>query len=222
MPPITPPLAAIVLSAGASSRMGRPKALLPYPAALPAMANWRAPANPAFLSACVYKLLAVCHRVWIVLGREAALIRSHPAAPPADWPVEWLENPHPDRGQFSSLQTAAAAVLAAGETAAIVAPVDRPAFEAQTLRALAAAAPAAAIVKPTLDGHGGHPVLYRLPMLRAIAAADPGMDARSLSRRPGITSLSVPVADPGVLLNLDHPDQYHRWIAGLAHSPSAR
>lgn len=213
-----PPLAGIILAAGASSRMGRPKALLPYPAALAPVAGWKPPAHPVFLSACGYKLLAACHRIWIVLGRQAAMIRSHPDAPPRDWPIEWLENPDPDRGQFSSLQTAVAAVLAAHESAAAVALVDRPAFAAATVLALAAAQPWAAVVKPVHAGRGGHPVLYRLPMLAAIAAAPPGANARMLAGQLDLTSLAVSVTDPGVLLNLDDPGQYGRWAASVAAS----
>ncbi len=219
------PLAGIILAAGASSRMGRPKALLPYPAALAPVPGWPAPAEATFLSACAYKLLAACHRVWIVLGREAAAIRAHHDALPAAWPLEWLRNPDPDRGQFSSLQIAVAAVLAAGGSVAAVAPVDRPAFSLATLRALAAAvseaAPEVAIVKPVSGGRGGHPVVYRRPMLAAIAAASPGADARSLAHQPNFTALAVPVADPAVLLNLDRPEEYSRWVADVAASAPA-
>lgn len=211
-----PPLAGILLAAGASSRMGRPKALLPYPAALAPVAGWPPPARPTLLSACAYKLLAVCHRVWIVLGREAALIRAQQQPALAAWPLDWLTNPDPGRGQFSSLQCGVAAVLAARESAAVVALVDRPAFASATLRALAAAPPRAAAVKPVHDGRGGHPVLYRLPMLAAIAAAAPGANARVIAGPPDRTALGVPVADPGVLLNLDRPEQYDRWAAAMA------
>ncbi|MGH9536092.1 MAG: NTP transferase domain-containing protein, partial [Terriglobales bacterium] len=128
-----------------------------------------------------------------------------------------LENPAPERGQFSSLQIAAAAVLADLRWAgAVVVPVDRPMFAPTTLAALAAALAAAqeaAVLKPAHAGCHGHPVLYGRAFLAVIAAAPADATAREVARPWAARTLAVAVADPGVLINVDTPEDYRRIAA---------
>lgn len=135
-----PGVAAIVLAAGWSSRMGEDKALLPYPGPVPepgASAGCRGGAAPTFVFACVCKALAGCAKAFVVLGHNASEIAHRSEAAMAGLPVEWLRNPAYERGQFSSLRTGAAAVRSdAPWEAALVVPVDHPDFSVNTVRAL--------------------------------------------------------------------------------------
>ena len=79
--------AAILLAGGASTRMGQPKALLLI-------------GGQTFLGRLIAIYARHCHPVIVVLGYQADAIR---AATPGE--AEWVRNEHPERGQFSSLQT---------------------------------------------------------------------------------------------------------------------
>ncbi|MGH9593849.1 MAG: nucleotidyltransferase family protein, partial [Bryobacteraceae bacterium] len=103
-------IAGIILAAGASSRMGTPKALLDY-------------RGETFVGRLMRVLGAVCDPVMVVLGYHAAEIG---ARVPAN--VRVVLNPDPDRGQLSSLQTALAALPVEADGFAFV-PVDSPAAE---------------------------------------------------------------------------------------------
>lgn len=217
--PAGAPLAGVILAAGGSTRMGRSKALLPYPGALDPDAAHPAPQKPTFLAACAYKLAAVCAGIFAVIpaGAGGDALRDAGAGLPGR--ISWIENPEPERGQFHSLQLAAAALLAEERFGgAVICPVDRPMFAAATLAALAralvapggAAPPAAAIVKPSHAGRHGHPVLYSRDFLSAVVAAPTDGNARDLGRAWTAHTVSVAVADPGILVNVNTPEDYRR------------
>lgn len=117
-----PGTAGIVLAAGASRRMGSPKALLPTPSGLP-LAAWQAER--------LHK--AGCHPVGIVLGAEADEIRR---ALPVD--LLSIVNPRWAEGRATSLQTGA--VLFPDATGWLFAPVDAIGIRLDTLQALLAVA----------------------------------------------------------------------------------
>ena len=214
-------LAGVILAAGGSTRMGRSKALLPYPGPLDRDAARAAPPKPTFLAACAYKLAAVCAGIFAVIpaGAGGGAIRAASAELPGR--ISWIENPEPERGQFHSLQLAAAALLAEERFGgAVICPVDRPMFAAATLAALAHAfdAPegagrpvaAAEIVKPSHAGRHGHPVLYSRGFLAAVVNAPTDGNARDLGRAWAARTVTINVADPGVLVNVDTPEDYRR------------
>src|ERR1700680_1442197 len=120
--------AGVILAAGDSSRMGRDKALLPWP---PSAAG-QASSNETFLSAAIRSLSQATEFVVAVVGKnEAALapiIYAHGAS--------LVVNPNPDRGQFSSLQVGLHEVLNHGRDAAMVTLVDRPPVSNATVHTL--------------------------------------------------------------------------------------
>ncbi len=217
-----PALAGVILAAGGSTRMGRSKALLPYP--LPRAGNSARPApqEPTFLAACASKLAAACGEIFAIIPAGAGGEALRAAGAGFVGPILWIENPEPERGQFHSLQLAAAAVLM-GErfAAAVICPVDRPMFAAATVAALArafeapeaGALPARAIVKPSYKGRHGHPVLYSRAFLSAVVAAPADGNARDLARGWAERTVTVAVGDPGILVNVDTPADYRRLTA---------
>src|ERR1051326_895979 len=120
--PLSPSFAGVILAAGASSRMGRDKALLP----------WR---DGTFLSAALRALQPATELVLVVAGANAPMLEPVANAYAAFMAI----NPEPTRGQFSSLQTGLQEVLNRGRDAAILTLVARPAAEAETVQQIKAA-----------------------------------------------------------------------------------
>jgi len=101
----------VILAAGSSTRMGRDKALLPWPPVADGV-----PSANTFLGAAVDLLQPECDMVLVVAGQNAESLRSIADAHNAFLVV----NPKPERGQFSSIQTGLQEVLNRGRDAAIL------------------------------------------------------------------------------------------------------
>jgi molybdenum cofactor cytidylyltransferase len=204
--------AGVILAAGDSSRMGRDKALLPWPPP----ASGVAPSNETFLSVAIRSLSLATEFVLIVVGKnEAALapiIYAHGAS--------LVVNPDPNRGQFSSLQVGLHEVLNRGRDAAMVTLVDRPPVSAatiQTLRdAFEDAGPSIWTVVPEFSGQHGHPYLVGREMMEAFLRVPATSIARDIEHQHQKHIQYVRVDDPLVTVNINTPEDY----AGLLARPS--
>ncbi len=185
----------MVLAAGASTRMGRPKQLLRH-------------RGRSFVGCAVELALAAgCAPIVVVSG--AVELGEEPLQPAvlvhnADWPM----------GQLSSLQRGLAAVLERRPRSpgVLVLTVDRPHLRADTVIALVAAARAepGALWQPELHGRRGHPVIYPAALLAALAALPPTASPRALVAAHAALRRGLPVDDPAVLENLDRPEDLAR------------
>jgi nicotine blue oxidoreductase len=184
------PVPAIVLAAGASSRMGRPKALLPIGgrAAVEVVAETLRGGG--------------CGEVVVVVGAHAAEIR---AGARLDG-VRVVDHAGWAGGRTSSIQAGLTA-LPPGADAVVLALVDMPYVTPATVVALltahGSAGPGVEAVVPAHVGRRGHPVLLRRPLFARIAALGPD-DPLSAVVRAAVVD-EIPVADPGVLVDLDAP-----------------
>jgi molybdenum cofactor cytidylyltransferase len=199
--------AAVILAAGASSRMGTPKALLTHPdgrTLLRALCETLAEARLAPLV--------------VVLGHHRALLeRELQAIQTAVCLPRPVTNPQPERGQVSSLACGLAAL--AGEAPfALVALVDQPGIPRPVLEALLAAAAreATALHVPVCRGVRGHPAIFPTSLAGALDAALPDESAREVIARVGVRVREHAVEDKAVLLDLDTPEDLAAWREGAA------
>ncbi len=200
-------LCGVILAAGKSSRMGTDKALLPWPpAAQPAGSS----ATQTLLSAAIAALNPVTGKVIVVAGKNAAALAPIVSACGAFL----VENPDPDRGQFSSLQTGLSAVVAGGYDAAIITPVDCPPLSAATLRQLCVAFDQALAagkwaVAPEHQGMHGHPLVAGRQLIHAFLSAPVTSNARAVQHAHLQAIEYVPVSDSLLSADLNTPEQYN-------------
>ena len=195
--------AGLILAAGDSSRMGRDKALLPWP---PPAAG-QAASSDTFLSAAI-RSLALAEFVLVVVGKNEAALAPIIYAQGASLVV----NPDPGRGQFSSLQVGLHEVLNHGRDAAMITLVDRPPVRTTTVQTLRDAFEAAdqniwAIV-PEFSGKHGHPYLVGREMMEAFLRVPASSTARDIEHAHQEHTQYVSVDDPMVALNIDTPEEY--------------
>jgi CTP:molybdopterin cytidylyltransferase MocA len=191
-------LAAVILAAGASERMGSPKALLPYRGA-------------TFLE----HLLAVTRHerigaVRVVLGGHAEEIRARVALAPETAVL----NPDWQAGQLSSLQAALASLPPDASEGILVCLVDHPFVTAELVAALVAAFDRApgSIVLPVYRGRRGHPVIFPSRLYPELLRAPAEVGARAVVRAHAAEVVEVATEEEGVVLNLNDPATLRRFL----------
>ncbi len=191
-------IAAILLAAGESSRMGKPKQLL----------DW---GGQPLAAAQVEALLAAgCQPIAVVLGAHAQRVRP---IIPARADVQIATNWQWRQGRASSIRIGARAVHPSAR-AVVVSSVDQP-TSAIVVRHLATALMSsdALIVVPRFAGRNGHPPVFDatlLPELRRVAERQEGL--KQLRRRYTERTRFVDVDDPIVTVNLNSPSDYRRAL----------
>jgi molybdenum cofactor cytidylyltransferase len=188
-------IAAVVLAAGASTRMGEPKALL------------RVPDGRRYFEAVTETARAGgCGEIVVVLGPPHG--ESIRAALPAGVVATW--NPDPARGMLSSVQAGVAA-LSDRVTAALVWPVDIPFVTTATVRTLVMHH--GTIVVPMHNSRGGHPLRLGRGWFAEVATLDPTRGLKALLEAHAAEVTRLPVGDRAVLVDVDTPEDYARTRA---------
>jgi molybdenum cofactor cytidylyltransferase len=185
-------IAGVILAAGASSRMGQPKALLEYE-------------GETFVHRLARILDEVCGRVVVVVGFDAERVR---AASPGTATV--IENPAPELGMLSSLQCGLGQVMDAD--AVIFLPVDYGAVRRETIAAVAAEPADAQIVVPEFDRRHGHPVRVSRAIVAELLALPHAAQAREVIRRRRDVTRYLRVDDLGVITDVDKPEDYRALV----------
>jgi molybdenum cofactor cytidylyltransferase len=205
--PQTAGICGVILAAGESARMGRDKALLPWPPVAEG-----APAVNTFLGAMIDLLQQESDLVIVIAGKNVAELEPVVDAHGAFIVV----NPAPERGQFSSIQVGLREVLNRGRDAAFVVPVDRPPVLPATIRDLRAAFLASdtnvwAVVPEVLRGSAavhGHPILIGREMMERFLRAPAESVARDIEHRHQQHIRYLRVEDGRVAANIDTPEDY--------------
>ena len=189
-PPPRPRVGALILAAGDSRRMGRPKALLTL-------------SGRTFLEILLDRFAqAGVAPILVVLGLAAEEIRNVVKLSLARVVV----NPDPSRGQLSSIHCGLDA-LAPGEVDALfIAPVDTPRVRVATLQKMTEGLSAHPLVVPVHQGKRGHPVLFSASLFPALKQAPFYQGARAVVHATP-DRLDLPCDDPAVLEDFDAPGQ---------------
>ncbi len=197
-------LCGVILAAGESSRMGRDKALLPWPPQPAGIAP-----TGTFLSACIELFDPYVDVVLVVVGKNECDLAPVVYATGGSLVV----NPEPERGQFSSLQAGLREVLNRGRDAAMITLVDRPPVKPATIQFLRGAFEHGLLqskwaVIPEYNGSHGHPIFAGRSMIEAFLRAPESSNAREVEHADADKIVYIPVDDPQVTANVDTPEQY--------------
>jgi molybdenum cofactor cytidylyltransferase len=186
-------IAAIVLAAGASTRMGRQKLTLP-------MAGGR----PLVRLAVEQVLAAGLDEVVVVVGGDAEAV----AAALATLPVRVVVNPRYAEGQSTSLRTGLDA-LRPGTDAAVVALGDQPLPDPDVIRRLVAAfrTTGRPIAVPVYRDGRGNPVLFGATLFGELRGVTGDQGGRGVIARDPARVVEVPV-DMAMPADIDTPEDY--------------
>jgi molybdenum cofactor cytidylyltransferase len=189
----------ILLAAGESRRMGYPKPLLQV-------------GDETFVAHLAAAMLKVVPRLIVVVGAHADRVR--PAIPkdPHIWVVD---NPDWVRGQLASIKAGIRA-LPPDASGALVHLTDHPTVKAQTFAAVVETYRQSqkSIVIARHHGHRGHPVLFDRAVFAELLDAPDDQGARVVVNADASRVVYSNVEDPGILLDLDTPEELAR--AGFA------
>jgi molybdenum cofactor cytidylyltransferase len=194
----------IVLAAGRSSRMGRPKALLP-------LADGR-----TFLERIVSTFLeAHVDDIVVVLGHEPEPIVA--SLERTNLRVRYIINRDYDHGQLSSVLAGLNVVDRPGVAAALITLVDVPLVSVTTIRTVIDRYQEthASVVRPTEGERHGHPLLIDRSLFGALRTADPATGIKPVIRAHASERGDVPVAEEGPFIDIDTEDDYRNLIGGV-------
>lgn len=190
--------AAIILAAGESRRMGRPKAFLPF-------------RGGTFLSAIAATLGQRCSPVIAVFGFDAErCIQSVDSMEIAGPGIEAIENRDYPLGMLTSLQ-AGLRVVPEEADAVFFTLVDHPAISLPTVDALLRSE--AKIAIPQIEDRRGHPVLVRREMFEEFLREPAASKVRDVIDRHAAEIEYIQVADPGIADDIDDPALYEKLLA---------
>jgi molybdenum cofactor cytidylyltransferase len=194
-------ITAVVLSAGESSRMGRPKALLPID-------------GQTFIEKIVASLRqSGREKIVVVLGHNAEAM----AQKIAHLPVTVLVNSDYPRGQLSSLQVAVRHLLGDQDCRGmLVHLVDHPYIDAELVNLLIERFEASGklIVVPRFRGKRGHPVIFARSLFDELLRAPMDQGAKAVVNAHREETLEVETADPGITVDIDTPELYRQHVKG--------
>ena len=195
-------LGVAILAAGASTRMGQPKLLLPWGTGsvlAHLLEQWRriAPAQIA----------VVCAKGPSPVATELDRLK---------WPEDQrVLNPAPEQGMFSSVQCAAAwGGWKPNLTHWAIALGDQPLVQLQTLRDLLAFASShpGQVCQPSRQGRGRHPVVLPATAFAQLRSSN-AENLKQFLLTTGQSMARCEVDDPGLDLDLDVPADYARALA---------
>lgn len=186
-------IAAVVLSAGKSERMGSPKALLQF-------------RGQYFLARILAAIdSAGMTPVIVVAGHHYdAIARAFPD-------VQVTFNPEYEQGMSTSVQAGIRA-LPGGVDGVAIFLVDHPMIDRQTIDVLVARFAPGRIIVPVHGGRRGHPVIFAVDLFDEILGLSPDQGLNTVVRRQPERVVEVFVENAGVLRDIDTPEQFARLL----------
>jgi len=185
-------VAAILLAAGRSRRMGAFKPLLPF-------------GDGTVIESCINHLRgANVNDIVVVVGHRAKEVQEHLES----YRLRFALNSDPESEMSESIRRGVEHI--SGEAKCLlIALVDHPAVSSATVQAIVAAwQRGARLVQPEHAGRGGHPVLIDLSYRNELLQLDPRTGLRSLFDAHRTEVLRLPVESPYVARDMDTWEDY--------------
>jgi molybdenum cofactor cytidylyltransferase len=197
-------IVAAILSAGESSRMGRPKALLPID-------------GVRFIEKIVTSLrLTRVGKIMVVLGHNAAEMRERIS----DLQVDLVINPAYKQGQLSSLAAAIRSIEAGNDSERVdgilVHLVDHPYIDADLVNLMIDRfyETKKLIVVPRYQNRRGHPVIFSRALFGELLAVPLDQGAKAVVHAHREDTLEIDTNYEGAIIDIDTPEEYRRHVKG--------
>ena len=194
-------IVAVVLSAGESSRMGSPKALLPIE-------------GQTFIEKIVAALKQTpVSRVAVILGHNAEEMKRRIE----HLPVEILVNPDYKLGQLSSLQVAVRRLESGTDCdGMLVHLVDHPYIDPVLVERMIQRfyETKKLIVVPRYGAKRGHPVIFSRQLFDELLAAPMDQGAKAVVNAHGDATLEMETDEEGITVDIDTPELYRQHVKG--------
>jgi len=183
----------IVLAAGESKRMGRPKQLLPF-------------GKQTLIETVIdHVLQSQIEKIMVVLGANEEIISKRLAK----YPVSTVFNPQYQEDMLSSIQLGFKAI-AKDATAAIIILGDQPTIPGWVIDSIINAyrSSGKGIIIPIHQKRRGHPVLIDYKYRNEVATLDPAIGLRALVHEHPEDVEEVIIESPAILKDIDYPEDY--------------
>ena len=195
-------IAAILTTAGQSTRMGQPKALL----------DW---GGTHLIKYQIASLRESCSsEIIVVLGHDAQLVIPHINGTG----VRYVINPDYAQGKTTSIKVGLNSVKSSA-TDIILLAIDQP-RPPQIISTIVDAhlAAKAKITSPRYKGHGGHPIIFSTSLREELAnITEDGKGVRAILQAHINEVNEVTIDDPIIRLDLNTPKDYN--LAQTDHNP---
>ena len=194
-------VAGLILAAGKSERMGRPKALLTF--------QRSCFLTHIFTEATHSELTGVT----VVLGHQSdAILKALPEIAP-----HTLLNRDYEFGQLSSLQCGLKHLRSAQPDGVMVFLIDHPMVHRTLVNQLIEgfSRNSSSIVIPSFEYRRGHPMIFGAELFNELLAAPLDQGAITVVRKHAHDILHLEVDEPGVLVDIDTPEAYEEHVVRL-------
>ncbi|HIG31782.1 MAG TPA: nucleotidyltransferase family protein [Verrucomicrobiales bacterium] len=191
----------IILAAGYSTRMGRPKLLLPF-------------GKRTVIENLVHEAVNSCLNEVLVITGEFHTIIAEKVKP---FGVTLIRNPHPAKGMLSSVRCGLESLDDRVKAIAVI-PADQPRISREVINQLHHEFHHTSfrITLPVFNGKRGHPLFFSSEFKQRILTQYDETGLRGLLMDFPNEVLEHPVDDRGVLEDMNTPEDYQKLLKSIS------